>query len=57
MSEHRAGLPPLNYNIWDHKPKLFIVAFLLILESSLLPIGLFYGLWYGTTLRHGIREF
>ncbi|KAK3938564.1 hypothetical protein QBC46DRAFT_265106 [Diplogelasinospora grovesii] len=23
-------------------------------ESSILPIGLYYGLWYGTTLRHGI---
>ncbi|SPO07238.1 uncharacterized protein DNG_09932 [Cephalotrichum gorgonifer] len=48
------GLPRLNYNILDHKRKLFIVVSLLVLESSLLPIALFYGLWFGTTLRHGI---
>lgn len=50
-------LPQLNYNIWDHKPKLYTVCILLIIESSLLPISLFYSLWYGTTLRHGIRKF
>jgi len=48
------GLPRLNYNLWDHKTKLCIVSGLLILECSVLPIVLFYGLWYGTTLRHGI---
>ncbi|KAK4135135.1 hypothetical protein BT67DRAFT_364950, partial [Trichocladium antarcticum] len=48
------GLPRLNYRISDYKWKLAIVVFLLVLESSLLPIALFYGLWFGTTLRHGI---
>src|SRR5262245_9443386 len=49
-------LPLLKYRIWDYKIKLFVVASLLIIESSLLPIALFYGLWFGTTLRHGIRK-
>lgn len=49
-----SGLPRLNYNPLNHKWKLYPVVFLLVLESSLLPIALFYGLWYGTTLRHGI---
>ncbi|KAJ9145064.1 hypothetical protein NKR23_g5488 [Pleurostoma richardsiae] len=48
------GLPRLNYNLRDHKTKLSIVSTLLIVESSLLPIALYYGLWFGTSLRHGI---
>jgi len=48
------GLPRLNYNLWDYKTKLFIVTFLLVAESSLIPLALFYGLWFRTTLRHGI---
>lgn len=48
------GLPRLNYNLWDYKLKLSIVTFLLVLESSLIPLALFYGLWFRTTLRHGI---
>ncbi|KAM7212934.1 hypothetical protein V8F06_011689 [Rhypophila decipiens] len=48
------GLPRLNYNLWDYKIKLSIVTFLLVLESSLIPLALFYGLWFRTTLRHGI---
>lgn len=30
------------------------MTFLLVLESSLIPLALFYGLWFRTTLRHGI---
>ncbi|KAK0640665.1 hypothetical protein B0T16DRAFT_335694 [Cercophora newfieldiana] len=48
------GLPRLNYNLWHYKWKLFFVTFLLTIESSLVPIALFYGLWFHTTLRHGI---
>lgn len=48
------GLPRLSYNLWDHKTKLFTVTALLVIEASLLPVGLYYGLWYGTTLQHGI---
>ncbi|KAI1764241.1 hypothetical protein GGR53DRAFT_327627 [Hypoxylon sp. FL1150] len=52
--EELPGLPRLNYNLMDHKTKLFVVGGLLVLEGSILPIILFYPLWYLTTLRHGI---
>ena len=48
------GLPRLRYRILEYKVKLFTIVFLLVLESSLLPISLYYGLILGTTLRAGI---
>ncbi|KAK3291167.1 ankyrin repeat-containing domain protein [Chaetomium fimeti] len=48
------GLPRLRYRILEYKLKLSIVVSLLVLESSLLPISLYYGLILGTTLRPGI---
>ncbi|KAL2158808.1 hypothetical protein VTH06DRAFT_4000 [Thermothelomyces fergusii] len=48
------GLPRLRYRILDHKAKLSAVVFLLVLESSLLPVSLYYGLVPGTTLRPGL---
>ncbi|KAK4153499.1 ankyrin repeat-containing domain protein [Chaetomidium leptoderma] len=48
------GLPRLRYRILEYKVKLSIIVSLLVLESSLLPIALYYGLVLGTTLRHGI---
>ncbi|KAI8965562.1 hypothetical protein F5Y11DRAFT_312707 [Daldinia sp. FL1419] len=53
-SEELPGLPRLNYKLLEHKKKLFLVGGLLVLEGSILPIVLFYPLWYDTTLRHGI---
>lgn len=52
-----AGLPRLEYNLMDHKMKLFVVSGLLILEGSILPLVLFYPLWYATSIRHGIRKY
>jgi len=52
--EEYPGLPRLNYRILDYKVKLSIVVFLLVTESALLPIALYYGLTLHTTLRHGI---
>ncbi|KAK4147267.1 uncharacterized protein C8A04DRAFT_24507 [Dichotomopilus funicola] len=48
------GLPRLRYRILEYKLKLFTVVSLLVLESSILPIALYYGLILGTTLRAGI---
>ncbi|KAI3338602.1 hypothetical protein F4824DRAFT_458222, partial [Ustulina deusta] len=48
------GLPRLEYRLMDHKMKLFVVSGLLIFEGSILPLVLFYPLWYATDLRHGI---
>jgi len=47
------GLPRLNYNLWHYKTKLLIITSLLVIESSLLPIALYYGLSQ-TSLRSGI---
>ncbi|KAI0011572.1 hypothetical protein F4779DRAFT_572284 [Xylariaceae sp. FL0662B] len=54
QADELPGLPRLNYNLWDHKLKLFLVGGLLLLEGSILPIILFYPLWFATNLRHGI---
>ncbi|KAI0970703.1 hypothetical protein F4678DRAFT_115875 [Xylaria arbuscula] len=48
------GLPRLEYRLMDHKLKLFVVSGLLIFEGSVLPLVLFYPLWFATNLRHGI---
>ncbi|KAI1097299.1 hypothetical protein F4804DRAFT_181432 [Jackrogersella minutella] len=53
-SEELPGLPRLNYRLLDHKKKLFLVGGLLLFEGSILPIVLFYPLWFDTDLRHGI---
>lgn len=50
------GLPRLNYNLKEHKTTLIIVVSLLVMETSLLPVALFYGLWFYTNLRHGISK-
>lgn len=48
------GLPRLDYNLWHYKTKLSIIVFLLVVESSLLPIALYFGLFFHTTLRLGL---
>ncbi|KAI0484998.1 hypothetical protein GGR56DRAFT_681019 [Xylariaceae sp. FL0804] len=50
----REELPALEYNLLDHKTKLFVVSGLLIFEASLLPIVLFYPLWFASDLSHAI---
>ncbi|KAK4466785.1 hypothetical protein QBC42DRAFT_165900 [Cladorrhinum samala] len=52
--EEYPGLPRLDYRILDYKVKLSIVVFLLVAESALIPISLYYGLTLHTTLRLGI---
>lgn len=56
-SEELPGLPLLNYRLMEHKKKLFLVGGMLLLEGSILPIVLYYPLWFDTTLRHGIRKY
>ena len=50
------GLPRLDYRLLEHRTKLFLVSGLLIFEGSILPIVLYYPLWFYTDLRHGISE-
>jgi hypothetical protein len=48
--------PPLPYCLWDHKLSISFFWFLILAESCLVPVSLYYGLIYGTTLRHGARK-
>ncbi|KAK0744396.1 hypothetical protein B0T21DRAFT_325064 [Apiosordaria backusii] len=52
--EEYPGLPRLNYRILDYKLKLSIIVILLVIESSLLPIILYYGISASTSLRPGL---
>ncbi|VBB80400.1 Putative protein of unknown function [Podospora comata] len=52
--EEYPGLPRLNYRILDYKLKLSIIVALLVIESSLLPIILYYGISASTSLRPGL---
>jgi len=52
--EELPGLPRLSYNPLDYKWKLIFIVTLLVIESALLPIALYYGLLFGTTLRVGL---
>ena len=47
-------LPQLPYSIRDHKLSITIIWLLLALDSVILPIALFYPLWYSTDLRQAI---
>lgn len=47
-------LPELPYSLRDHKRNIFIIWTLLAIDSAILPIVLFYPLWYGTDLRPAI---
>ena len=49
--------PPLPYSLWGHKFSICFFWFLILAESCFVPISLYYGLIYGTNLRHGARKF
>ena len=42
--------PPLNYSLWPRKWSIFIFWSLILIDSIAMPIGLYFGLWYGTNL-------
>ncbi|KAK5107447.1 hypothetical protein LTR62_001245 [Meristemomyces frigidus] len=46
--------PPLNYNM--HSRKIYIIFFwsLIVVDCVFMPIGLYFGLWYGTNLSPNI---
>ena len=41
-------LPPLPYSLRDHKLSISIIWTLLFLDTAVLPVALFYPLWYAT---------
>jgi hypothetical protein len=48
--------PPLPYCLRHHKLSISFFWFLILAESCFVPISLYYGLTYGTNLRHGARK-
>ena len=52
--EAHIGLPPLPYNIRDHKRSVIIIWTLLALDSAILPIATYYPLAYASSLRQGL---
>ncbi|KAL9601638.1 MAG: hypothetical protein Q9219_002358 [cf. Caloplaca sp. 3 TL-2023] len=45
-----AFLPELLYSLWNHKRNIAIIWFLLALDTTILPLALFYPLWYTEAL-------
>ncbi|OHE98428.1 hypothetical protein CORC01_06219 [Colletotrichum orchidophilum] len=43
----QATPPPLNYSLRTRKMAIFLFWTLLLVDSTAMPIGLYYGLWYG----------
>ena len=44
-------LPPLPYSLHDHKKNICLVWSLFALDSAILPIALFYILWFASSLQ------
>ncbi|EMC91261.1 hypothetical protein BAUCODRAFT_54366, partial [Baudoinia panamericana UAMH 10762] len=42
--------PPLNYSLWPRKWSIIIFWSLILIDCIAMPIGLYFGLWYGTDL-------
>ena len=45
------GLPQLPYSLRDHKSSIALIWTLLALDAAIIPLTLFYPLWYATTLK------
>ncbi|ETI22821.1 hypothetical protein G647_06897 [Cladophialophora carrionii CBS 160.54] len=52
--ERLDGPPALPFNMRDHKLSVSIFTLLVIAECTIVPLVLYYGLKYGTTMRSGI---
>ncbi|KAL4931984.1 uncharacterized protein BDV17DRAFT_301537 [Aspergillus undulatus] len=46
--------PPLPYSLRDRKKSIAFFWFLFITDCTAQPLGLYYGLWYGTDLSHNL---
>lgn len=51
-----AAPPPLPYSLKEHKFTISLFWFLIAAESCFIPISFYYGLTFGTNLRHGARK-
>lgn len=41
--------PPLNYSLWARKWSIFFWWSMILFDSIVMPIALYFGLWYGLT--------
>jgi hypothetical protein len=46
--------PPLNYSLWARKRAIAIFWTLIVVDCIAMPIALYFGLWYGTSLTPNI---
>lgn len=46
--------PPLPYSLRDRKKSITIFWSLFLLDCIAQPLGLYFGLWYGTNLSHNL---
>ena len=46
--------PPLNYSLWVRKKSILIFWSLILLDCIAMPIALYFGLWFGTSLSPNI---
>ncbi len=49
--------PPLNYTLRTRKLSISIFWFLILVDAIAVPIALYYGLWYHTSLSHNAGMF
>ena len=48
------ALPELPYSLRRHKFAIAVAGTVLIINSCILPLALFYGLWFGTSLSRNL---
>jgi len=46
--------PPLNYSLWSRRWSITFFWGLIVIDCVAMPIGLYFGLWYGTNLTPNI---
>ncbi|CEL08857.1 hypothetical protein ASPCAL12002 [Aspergillus calidoustus] len=51
---HASEPPPLPYSLRDRKKSIAFFWILFVLDCTAQPLGLYYGLWYGTNLSHNL---
>lgn len=51
-----AAPPPLNYSLRTRRWSIVIFWSLIFLDCICMPLGLYFGLWYGTGLSHNAGE-
>lgn len=46
------GPPSLKYSLRDRKVAIAITWTVILIDSCIMPVGLFYSLWFGSNLSH-----